>query len=122
MRLPGNITGEKIMGYSKVSESTGSVLELPTRSLASNTENNTAARDTDAQDLSSRDLMARLDEIKVLYGSETSGAGKKRLRNDARILRQLIVDNRRKVIYSTGSLLLAIALLAVLLQNIGLIQ
>ena len=109
------------MEYSKYYGSNDAVIEHPDPKPAFAAEDNAEISDTNAPDLSSRELMTRFDTIKKLYDSANTPAGKQRLRKEAHSIKHLIVEHRRKVAYSTGSLVMAIALLIILLQNIGLI-
>jgi hypothetical protein len=77
---------------------------------------------TCAPDLSSRELLTRLGVIRELYMAETSPSGKKQFRKEAHTIKQLIGEHRRKVVFSAGSLLLAVVLLIFFLQNIGLAE
>lgn len=109
------------MVHSKAYSSTDTVIEHQAGNPAFPGENYASVSDTNAPDLNSRELLARFDMIRKMYDSATTPAGKKRLRKEAHCIKQLIGDHHRKVLFSTGSLVMAITLLVILLQNIGLI-
>lgn len=121
LQAAGNDTGEYVMAYSKVYYNTDAVIESPARNPVFTRENNTTVSDVNAPDLNSRELLTRYDEIKGLYISEKTPEGKRRLRKEAHSIKELIGEHRRKVFVSSGSLFMAITLLVILLQNIGLI-
>ncbi|MFN2374123.1 MAG: hypothetical protein ABR545_09965 [Cyclonatronaceae bacterium] len=109
------------MGHSKIYDSADAVIDYTGRNPVFTGDNYAGMSDTNAPDLNSRELFSRFEEIKELYDSAKTPDGKKRLRKEAHSIKQLIGDHRRKVFYSTGSIVMAIALLIIILQNIGLI-
>jgi hypothetical protein len=120
LQSAGNVTG-KIMGHSNIYDSADTVIDYTGRNPVFPGDNYAGTSDTNAPYLNSRELLTRFDEIRGLYDSAKTPAGKKRLRKEAHSIKHLIGDHRRKVYYSAGSVVMAIALLIIILQNIGLI-